>query len=97
MSTPIANCRPVKPRNEPIPARLTDLYRERVSVSVLNLCRTWMGVKVRDRFTINFPVLVECDGLLVVGTVRHCMKTAKGGYVLGVAIGKIVDMAYHRS
>src|ERR1700733_13410027 len=72
-----------RPRADAIPAQLTDLYRERVPVAVVKTSGSGMGVKADERFAINFPVLIECVGLIIMGPVRHCMKAAKGGYVLG--------------
>jgi len=82
-----------KERLTPQPAQLTDLYRERMPVEVLNLTRSNLGLKVSERFTVNLPVLVEYAGLLVVATVRHCLPAEDGGYVLGLAVYKTV----HRS
>ena len=81
----------MKMRNDPIPAELTDLYVERISVSVLNVWRCGVGLKVGQQFKINLPVLIECDGLVITGNVRHCVKAADGGYVLGMKILRIVD------
>ena len=80
-----------KTRLEPKPAHLTDLYRQRMPVEVLNLTRSSVSLKVSERFTVNLPVLVEYAGLLVVGNVRHCVKADGGGYVLGLSIHKMVD------
>ena len=84
-------------RIEPLEAKLSDLYRERVPVSVLNLSNCGLGVKVEDRFTTHLPVLIECAGLLIVGEVRHCMKVASGGFLLGLKINKLVDATAGRS
>jgi hypothetical protein len=84
-------------RIEPLPGRLSDLYRERIPVQILNVSRSGIGVKVEECFAIDFPVLIECDDLLIVGNVRHCIKAAKGGYVLGMKIHKIVDLAFQAS
>ena len=81
----------VRSRIEPLAARLTDLNRERVPVAILNVSSCGLGLKVDEPFAINFPVLIECDGLLVVGNVRHCIKCSRGGYVLGMRIHKLVD------
>jgi len=78
-------------RTETLPARLTDIYRERVPMLVLNVSRSGLGLKVEDHLMLNFPVLVECERLLIIGSVRHCMRAAKGGYVVGLKIHKIVD------
>jgi hypothetical protein len=74
-----------------IPARLTDLYRERVPVWILNASRSGLGLKVEEPFTVNLPVLIECEGLIVVGNVRHCLRIHNGGYLLGMKIQKVVD------
>jgi hypothetical protein len=78
-------------RTGPIPARLTDLYRDQIPVTVLNISRGGLGVKVEDPFAINLPVLLECDGLLIVAIVRHCITTAIGGFVLGLKTYRIVE------
>jgi hypothetical protein len=83
--------REIRLRTEAVPARLTDLYRDRLPVTVLNVSRGGLGVKVQERFIINLPVLLECDGLLIVGNVRHCVKAAKDGYILGLRTLKVVD------
>jgi hypothetical protein len=81
----------VSTRIQALPARLTDLYREQVPVEVLNVSAAGLGIKVDERFAIGFPVLIECDGLLIVGNIRHCIKASEGGYVLGMKIHKVVD------
>jgi hypothetical protein len=78
-------------RTTAFPARLTDLYRERVPVIVLNVSESGLGLKVDDRFIIGFPVLVECEGLVILANVRHCMQATEGGYVLGLKIQKTMD------
>ena len=78
-------------RTETLPARLTDIYRERVPMLVLNVSRSGLGLKVEEHLMLNFPVLVECERLLIIGSVRHCMRAAKGGYVVGLKIHKSVD------
>jgi len=78
-------------RTETLPARLTDIYRERVPMLVLNVSRSGLGLKVEEHLMLNFPVLVECERLLIIGSVRHCMRAAQGGYVVGLKIHKIVD------
>ena len=78
-------------RTETLPGRLTDIYRERVPMLVLNVSRSGLGLKVEEHLMLNFPVLVECERLLIIGSVRHCMRAAKGGYVVGLKIHKIVD------
>jgi hypothetical protein len=80
-------------RTEAIAARLTDIYRERVPVVVVNVSPSGLGLKVNDHLTPNFPVLIECQGLLIIGNVRHCMKAAKSGYIVGLKIHKVVDTA----
>jgi hypothetical protein len=80
-------------RTEGIQARLTDIYRERVPVVVLNLSRSGLGLKVNEHLRLNFPVLIECQGLLIIGNVRHCMKAAKSGYIAGLKIHQVVDTA----
>lgn len=79
-------------RTETISARLSDLYRERIPVSVLNVSASGMGVKVEDRFAIGFPVLLECDGLLVLGNVRHCIQVLGGGFLLGLKVQRVVEL-----
>ena len=82
----------VRTRIEAIPARLTDLYHDRLPVVVLNVSRSGLGLIALDKFAVDLPVLVECEGLLVVGSVRHCVKAADNtGYILGVKIQRIVD------
>jgi hypothetical protein len=81
----------VRTRTGAVPAWLTDLYREHVPVAVLNVSRTGLGVMVADRFAINLPVLIECEGLLIVGNVRHCIMAANGSYLLGLKIFRTVD------
>ena len=78
-------------RTEPIPARLTDLYVENVPVAVLDISRSGIGLKVEQPFKTNLPVLIECDGLLITGNVRHCMRLTKGGFLLGMKIHRIID------
>jgi hypothetical protein len=73
-----------------IPAWLSDLYRDRAPVTVAYRSHSNLGVMVEDRFTINFPVLIECEGVAILGNVRHCLKAADGGYVLGIKINQIV-------
>jgi hypothetical protein len=80
-----------KARTDAIPARLTDIYVERIPVTVLSMSRCGIGLKVDERFRTDLPVLIECDGLLIVGDVRHCMKVSRGGFVLGMKIQTIVD------
>ena len=82
-----------KTRCAAIPAHLTDLWRERILVQVLNVTASGTGVKVDDRFPINFPVLLECQGLLIVGNVRHCVEAAGGGYILGLKIHRVEEAA----
>ena len=74
-----------------IPALLTDLYRERVPVWILNASSSGLGIRVEEPLTVNLPVLIECEGLIVVGNVRHCLKMQNGGYLLGMKIQKVVD------
>ena len=76
---------------EPIPAQLTDLYRDRAPVVVLKATRSILGLAVTDRFLIDFPVLIECDGLLILGNVRHCIRASHGGYVLGIMVSRILE------
>lgn len=83
-------------RTEAIPARLTDLYRERVPVSILNVSRSGLGLKVEEHFTVNLPVLIECEGLLIICNVRHCVKASAGGYLLGLKIEKVVDTGHRK-
>jgi hypothetical protein len=78
---------------KPLAARLTDLDRERIRVSVLNVSTFGLALLVEDRFTLDFPVLIECGGLLIVGNVRHCVEAAKGGYVLGLKVNRVVEAA----
>jgi hypothetical protein len=78
-------------RTEPTPALLTDIYRDRIPVTVLNVSRSGLGVKVDERFDIDFPVLIECEGLLIIGIVRHCMKATGGGYILGMKLDRMVE------
>jgi hypothetical protein len=86
--------RKAEPRNgiEPIPARLTDLYRERVPILVLHVSHSGLGIKADERFTVNLPVLIECEDLVIVGDVRHCMSAAGGGFVVGVKIFQVFDV-----
>ena len=84
-------------RTEPLPALLTDLYRERVPVSVLNVSHSGLGIKVSERFATDLPVLIECEGLAIVGNVRHCLRAADGGYVVGMKIYQIVDIMEARA
>lgn len=78
-------------RTEGLSARLTDIYRDRLPVAVVNISRSGLAVMVEDKFTVGFPVLLECKGLLIVGNVRHCVNTADGRYVLGIKAQKVVD------
>ena len=78
-------------RIDAIPAQLTDLYRERIPVSIVNASRSGLGLKVDEQFTINLPVLIECEELLIVGNVRHCLKATAGGFLLGLKINRVVD------
>jgi len=78
-------------RNIPILAQLTDLYVDRISVVVVNVTRGGIGLKVEHRLRIDFPVLIECDGLVITGNVRHCVKASSGGYVIGLKIHRIID------
>jgi hypothetical protein len=80
-------------RADSIPALLTDINRERIPVVILNMSRSGIGVKVEERFPLDFPVLLECDGLLIVGNVRHCVEATPSGYILGLKIYKVVDAA----
>jgi hypothetical protein len=82
----------VRIRTAAIRARLSDLYRERVPVVVLNISPSGLGLKVDERFTIDFPVLVECEGLIIMANVRHCIPSVRGGYVLGLRIQKILEL-----
>lgn len=75
-----------------IPARLTDVFREGLPVTVVNVSPSGLGVKVEDKFKVGLPVIMECEGLLILGNVRHCLP-AEGGYLLGIKIHKIIDMA----
>jgi hypothetical protein len=75
---------------QPIPGWLSDLYRERAPVTVAYRSDSALAVKVEHRFTVNFPVLVEYDGLAILGNVCHCIKAADGGYMLGVKIHQFV-------
>jgi hypothetical protein len=86
--------RRVEPRNrtEPLPAQLTDLYRERVPVLVLNVSRSGLGIKTDERFSLDLPILIECEGLVIVGNVQHCMKAVGGGFILGMKIHQIIDI-----
>jgi hypothetical protein len=83
----------VRSRIEPLTALLTDIYRERMLVTILNVSKGGLGIKVPDRFIINFPVLIECENLIILCNVRHCLKSRSGGYLLGLAIQKVVDPA----
>jgi hypothetical protein len=87
-----------EPRNrtEALRGYLTDLYRERIPVSVLNVSHSGLGIKVGERFAIDLPVLIECEGLAIVGNVRHCMKASDGGFVIGLKIHQIVDVGEAR-
>jgi hypothetical protein len=80
-------------RTEAIPAYLTDLYRQRVPVVVLDVSRSGVGLKVDERFAVDLPVLLECQGLLIVGDIRHCVPAETGGYVLGMKIHRIEEAA----
>jgi hypothetical protein len=87
---PLDRRREMRSRTAPIPARLTDLYRERVNATLINISQSGLGLKVDERFIIDFPVLVEYDGLFVLGNVRHCLKANAGGYILGIKVTRVV-------
>lgn len=80
-------------RIEPVNALVTDIDRQRVPGVVLNTSPGGIGLKVDDPFPTNFPVLLECDGLLIVGEVRHCKKASEGGYLLGLKIQRVAEAA----
>jgi hypothetical protein len=79
-------------RIEPLSARISDLYRERIPAYILNVSATGLGLTADEPFKINLPVLVECFDLLIVANVRHCIRNPKGLYLLGLEIHKTVDI-----
>ena len=80
-------------RIEPLSAAVSDLYRERFSAYVLNVSTSGVGLKTSEKFKVNFPVLIECRDLLILGTVRHCLPSSDGQYLLGVEIHRALDRA----
>jgi hypothetical protein len=86
--------RRIEPRTriQPVPARLSDLYRERLSADVLNVSSSGLGIKTGEPFKVNFPVLIECCDLLIVANVRHCLRSTHGSYLLGVEVHRIIEL-----
>lgn len=76
---------------QPLAARLSDLYRERLPADVLNVSAWGLGVKSSEPFKANFPVLIECSELLIIANVRHCLESAGGGYLLGLEVHRVVE------
>lgn len=86
----------VRSRTEACPALLSDLYRECFPVTVLNISPSGVGVKVAAKLAVDFPVLLELNGRLILGNVRHCVRASDGaGYILGIKIQRIVNTARH--
>ena len=88
---PVTRRRHARTRIEPLAAYLTDLFRERSPGQIVNISASGVGVKANEPFKVNFPVLVECRGLLIIGNVRHCLKASDGGYLLGLEVHRTVD------
>ena len=80
-----------RPLPQAIPAWLTDLYRERLPITVAYRSHSVLTTRVEDPFIINFPVLIECEDVAILGNVRHCLKSADGGYILGIKIHKVIN------
>lgn len=80
-----------RPPAQTIPGWLTDLYRERLPITVAYRSHSVLGAKVENPFTINFPVLIECEDVAILGNVRHCLKVADGGYLLGIKVHKVIN------
>lgn len=78
-------------RVQPVPARLSDLYRERLPADVLNVSSWGLGIKSSEPFKVNFPVLIECGELLIVANVRHCLEATGGGYLLGLEVHRAIE------
>src|SRR5690349_17230252 len=81
----------IRTRIKPVAAWLSDLYREQYPAHILNVSDSGLGIKSGEEFKVNFPILIECADVFVLGNVRHCVKTADGQFLLGLEIHRAME------